>query len=266
MSRLTRCAGLPWIASLALLAGSARAGTLFADPYGVGAPDVLGNPADFDIRSLEVQDLSPANLQINLRLNYHGGDASLAAFTEDGSSFASVAVGLGDVLIQGHSSLWAVPLSSSGPVGGPGGIYGYAAAVPVAQPMSRIQLLPGSLYRVTGALTAGQVLGVSPAADLRADEPVWGQIDNFTPDFQGYFPIAYGVGGSEIAIQLQIAIGPAFYDDVSNGYSVHFASTTCACDVLDGAVPEAPAAALALVGIALALACARRTAARAVCH
>ena len=71
-------------ALLALALGSGRlaqAGTLFSDPYGAGAPDVIGNPADFDIRSLEVQTLDPGTLAINVRMNYHGGDAALQPFT-----------------------------------------------------------------------------------------------------------------------------------------------------------------------------------------
>jgi len=253
MKPLTRLGVLPWLASLAFAAGGARAGTLFSDPYGAGSPDVLGSEADFDIRSLEVQELGPSVLRMELRLDYHGGDVSLAPFSEAGTSFAAVPVGLGDVLIQGRSSLWAIPLVSSGTVGGPGGIYYATPLGPVAvgEPITRIQVLPGSLYRVSGSLTAGQVLGVSAASDLRADEPVWGAIESFAPDYSGFFPVATPVGGPEISIQLQIATGPAFYADVSGGYRVHFASATCACDVIDGAVPEPGPLALASLALAL---------------
>lgn len=261
MNRLTRLGVLPWLASVALSSAGARAGTLFTDPFGIGSPDVLGSEADFDIRSLEVQELSPGSLQMMLRLNYHGGDASLATFTVAGSSFAAVPLGLGDVLIQGRSSLWAVPLVSTGSGGGPGGIYyAYSMPVAVAEPITRAPVFPGSLYRVSGSLSAGQVLGVSPGDDLRADEAVWGAIQDVPPDFVGNAPVAYGVGGSEIAIQLQVAIGSAFYDDVKDGYRVHFASATCACDVIDGAVPEPPP--LSLAALALALAGARLCLAR----
>jgi hypothetical protein len=261
MNRLTRL-GLPaWLACLALSTANARGGTLLRDPYGVGAPDVLGSEADFDIRSLEVLELGPSSLQMIVRLNYHGGDASLAPFTVAGSSYAAVPVGLGDVLIQGQSFLWAVPLASSSSGAGPGGIYAATYSVPVAagEPLARAQLFPGSLYRVTGTVTAGEVLGTAPSDDLRADEAVWGAIGDVPPDFTGYFPVAYGVGGPEIAIQLQIAIGPAFYDDVRAGYRLHFASTTCACDVIDARVAEPSrlallTAALALLGARLCLA------------
>lgn len=252
MKRLTRHARATLLGlSLSLAAGAAHAGPLFLDDYGTGAPDVLGSLADFDVRSLEVVDLSPTNLQITLRLNYHGGDATLAAFSAAGTSFAAVPVGVGDVLIQGQSSLWAIPLT--GTAGGPGGIYGYAVGRPVAVgvPATRPTVLAGSLYQVTGSLTAGQVLGVDPAGDFRADTAVWGAISDFNPTYSGFVPIAYSLGGPEIAVLLQIAVGPAFYADVSAGYSVHFASTTCACDVIDGTVPEPAPLALLLAALTL---------------
>jgi hypothetical protein len=254
MVRLTlRGALLASFAALVLGAGGARAGTLLSDPYGAGAPDVLGSLADHDIRSLEVQELSPTKLQINLALNYHGGDATLAAFAVPGSSFAAAPVGIGDVLIQGQSYLWAIPLS--GPAGGPGGPVYYAVGGPIAvgTPITRSPVLAGSLYRVNGALTASQVLGVDPAADLRADEPVWGAIEAFGPDFSGFFPQVVSLGGSEIGIQLSVGIGPSFYDDVSGGYSIRFASTTCACDVISATVPEPAPLALVLGALGLCL-------------
>ena len=51
------------------LAAAGRAGTLFRDAYGTGAPDVLGDPDDSDIRSLEVQTLDPTTLAISVRMN-----------------------------------------------------------------------------------------------------------------------------------------------------------------------------------------------------
>jgi hypothetical protein len=239
-------------AVLAASAGPARAGTIFTDPYGVGSPDVLGSEANFDIHSLEIQTLTPTLLQMDLRLNYYGGDTTLSAFTVPGSSFAAVPVRIGDVLIQGHSYLWAIPLT--GPTGGPGGIYGYSvgAPVPVGTPATRSDFLPGSLYRVSGTLDAAQVLGVDPADDFRGDVAVWGAIANIRPDFTGFVPVAYAVGGAEIGIPIQVLIGPGFYNDVSGGFQVHFASTTCACDVIDVTVPEPAPGALAAVAIALA--------------
>jgi hypothetical protein len=255
MKRLTRpralAAGLLG-AILAASAGSALGGPLLMDDYGVGAPDVLGNGADFDIRSLEIQELSPTLLRIELRLNYHGGDTTLAAFSESGTSFASSPVGAGDVLIQGKSSLWAIPLS--GATGGPGGIYsayGVGDPVPVGTPATRIGFLPGSIYRVTQTVDAATALGVDPADDFRANVIVWGVIDKAIPDFVGNFPNPFSVGGSEVAVRLQVNIGPGFYNDVSDGFHVHFASTTCACDVLDATVPEPAPLALALAALAL---------------
>ena len=237
----------------------ARAGTtLFTDPYGVGAPDVLGSTADFDIQSLQLT-LTPSSLAIELRMNYHDGDTTLAPFNEPGTSFAGVQLQVGDVLIQGRSSLWAIPLIPPN-AGGIGGI-GYALPGPVAvgEPITRGQVLPGSMYQVTGSLSAGQVLGVGAAADLRADAAVWGEGGNLGyagPDYSGNYPVVTSLGGPEIAIALDLKVDQAFYDDLAHGYHIHFASTTCACDVLDGAVPEP--AGLALVGLAPLLALALR--------
>ncbi len=247
MAGLTLRAAL--LAALFLVAGGARAGT-FTDPYGVGAPDVLGSLGDHDIRSVTV-NLAPASLSIDLALNYHGGDTTLAAFSVAGSSFAAAPVGIGDVLIQGQSFLWAIPLI--GAAGGPGGPYYYSVGGPIAvgTPLARSPVLAGSLYKVNGTLTAAQVLGADPAADFRPDEPVWGAIEAFGPDFSGFVPLVGSLGESEISIHLQVAIGPGFYNDVSGGYSLHFASTTCACDVLSATVPEPAQLALLLGALAL---------------
>ena len=232
------------------LGNGARAGTVFTDPYGVGAPDVLGPTADFDIQSLELT-LTPTSLAIEVRMNYDGGDTTLAPFSEPGTSFAGVQLNVGDILIHGRSSLWAIPLTPiSGGIGG-GGLYAVRGPVAVAEPITRGQVLPGSMYQVTGSLTAGQVLGVGPAGDLRADDAVWGEGGNLgiaSPDYAGNLPAVTSLGGPEIAIALSIHVDQAFYGDLAHGYSIHFASTTCACDVLDGSVPEP--AGLGLLGIA----------------
>lgn len=260
MKRLTRPATVLAAllgAALAWGAAPARAGTLFSDPYGVGSPDVLGSEADFDIRSLEIQELAPNSLRIELRLNYHGGDTSLGGFQVPGTSFAAAAVGIGDLLIQGQSQLWAIPLSgATGGIGG-GGIYSVGGPVPIGTPATRSQTLPGSLYRANGTLSAAQVLGVDPAGDFRADVPVWGAIDHFIPDFVGNGPVVSAIGGAEIAILLQIAINPDFYGDVSSGFQLHFASGTCGCDVLDVTVPEPAPLALACAALALTASAAR---------
>ena len=69
-----------------------------------------------------------------------------------------------------------------------------------------------------------------------------------SPDYAGNYPMVTSLGGPEIAIALSINVDQAFYDDLAHGYHIHFASTTCACDVLDGTVPEP--APLALLGLA----------------
>jgi hypothetical protein len=88
---------------------------------------------------------------------------------------------------------------------------------------------------------------VPAAADLRASEYVWGQIDQPGPDYFGTFPLVTAVSGSELEILIQANIsGGAFYDDLKNGFHIQFASATCACDVIAGdyPVPEPGAAAL----------------------
>ncbi|HTO71445.1 MAG TPA: hypothetical protein VMR31_16410 [Myxococcota bacterium] len=245
-------------AALALAAAGARAGTVFTDPYGQGAPDVVGDPADFDIHSLEVS-LTRDELDIEIRTNFHGGDTTLAAFTVPGTSYASVPVSIGDLLLAGKSSLWAIPLVAAGGVGGIGGGIYYAVMGPVAtgEPITRGMgsVLPGSMYEVTGTATAGEVLGVGAAPDLRADVPVWGagNIGVYGPDYIGSLPVVTSLGGPELDIQLAIPIDAAFYADVAGGYRVHFASGTCACDVIDGAVPEPGAGVLAAGALAAAL-------------
>jgi hypothetical protein len=236
-------------------AGSAAAGTVFADPYGAGSPDVLGPGADFDIHSLEVQELSATKLQLMVNTNYHAVDATLAAFNEPGTSFADVPLSMGDVLIRGQSLLWAIPLS--GTSSGPGiGYYSLATGpVIVGTPATRPTVTAGGLYQVNRFMTAGEVLGVASAADFRADENVWGEITQSTPTYSGF--TAVGAVGSEVGVFVQIPIGPAFYNDVKDGYSIHFASTTCACDVLDARVPEPAPLALALGALALTAARAR---------
>jgi hypothetical protein len=238
-------------ALLLFASGSALAGPLYTDPYGAGAPDVIGNPNDFDIRSLEVTTLDSTTLAISVRMNYHGGEATLTPFVVPGSTYPTVAVGAGDILIQGATSLWALPLAGS--AGGPGGIYYAAEPVPTAgAPITRGIVFAGSLYRVTtGVLTAGEVLGADPAADLRADRVVLANIGaGVSPDFFGLFPTVVPLGGAELQINLQVAIGAAFFNDVAGGYSIQFASSTCACDVLDASYPAPEPGTAMLLGSA----------------
>jgi hypothetical protein len=254
-------------AALALLtalvlawAGTARAGTVIQDPYGVGAPDVLGDPNNSDIESFSLLELTRSEITMQIRMNYYGGDTTLSQFPVPGASYTAP-VGVGDVLIQGQSHLWAIPLSNTGSLGGiGGGIYlSLGAPVPTADPVSRDTLLKGSIYLVTNTISAGQALGAAPADDLRADVPVWGELTDFNPSYGGLFPQVTSLGGSEIAITLKLTtLDPVvdrygFYDDVVNGFDVHFASTTCACDVLDGHITVPEPRPLALTALALTL-------------
>ena len=233
------------------LANAAAAGPLFMDPYGAGEPDVLGEPGLSDIRSLEIDALAVGDLRITVRMSYGGGDTALAPFTGSVGSLAGITLAPGDVLFEGRDFLWAIPLA--GPSGAPGGGYLTAAAVPAAEGTPRA-VFPGGLYRVPGFRTSGDVLGLAPGDDFRAGEPVWGVIGSDLPESFGYVT-ASSAGGAELDVRLVVMASAAFVADVSDGFRVHLASTTCACDVLDAvypAVPEPGRGALALcAGLAL---------------
>jgi hypothetical protein len=243
------------------LAGAARAGPLFQDPYGVGAPDVLGAPELFDVRSLEIDVLAVGDLRITLRMSYAGGDATLAPFTGSVGSLAGISLGAGDVLFAGREHLWAIPLA--GPSGAPGGGYLVAAAVATAEATPR-QVFPGGLYRVPGFLSAAEVLGLAPGDDFRASEPVWGEIGSELPEAFGYVT-ATGAGGAELEVRIVVGASAAFVADVADGFELRFASTTCACDVLRGVHPSvAEPGAAALLACAAAALCARRARPRVI--
>jgi hypothetical protein len=240
------------------LASTAGAGPLLTDPFGAGAPDVLGDAGLSDIRSLEIDALAVGDLRITVRMRY-GGPSTLAPFTGTVGSLAGISLAAGDVLIEGSQYLWAIPLA--GATGAPGGGYLTAAAVPVGE--GTRQVFPGGLYRVPGFLSAGAVLGVAPGADLRADVPVWGQIGSDLPEGFGYVTTSV-VEGSELDVRIVVMASAAFVNDVADGFHLSFASTTCACDVLDATVPESGAGAFAALALAAAFAC-RIGACRASC-
>jgi len=254
MKRLARV-GLFVLAFGLGLAGAAHAGPLLADPYGAGTPDVLGDASLWDIRSLEVVSLAPGDLRIAVRMNFNGGDATLAGFSVPGGSFALAPLAIGDVLFEGRDHLWAIPLA--GPSGGPGGGYFSAGLgpIPVAEATPR-QVFPGGVYRVPSFMTAAEVLGIMPGDDFRADAPVWGMVGTDLPVSFGYITTT-AVGGSEVEILVTNAVASAFLDDLADGYRVRFASTTCACDVLDVTVPEPAPGALVALAAALLIARAR---------
>jgi hypothetical protein len=228
-----------------LFARGASAGPLFGDPFGAGAPDVLGDANLSDIRSLEIDALTVGELRITVRMRW-GGEPTLAPFTGTVGSLAGLTLAAGDVLIEGSQYLWAIPLA--GPSGAPGGGYFTAAAEPTAESSPR-PVFPGGLYRVPGFLSAGQVLGLEPSDDLRAGAPVWGITGSDLPEGFGYVTTSV-VEGSELEVQIFTTASAAFVDDVANGFHLRFASTTCACDVIDATVPESAPAALLLAACA----------------
>ncbi len=243
--------GLALVGVVFWLAAAARAGPLFVDPYAVGAPDVIGEPSLSDIRSLEIDALAVGDLRITVRMRYGGGDATLAPFSGSVGSLAGISLAAGDVLFEGRDFLWAIPLA--GPSGAPGGGYFTAAPIPSAETLPR-QVFPGGLYRVARFVSAAEALGIAPTDDFRAGEPVWGSIGSDLPESFGYVT-AQVVAGDEIEVRIVVSASAAFAADVAEGFRVHLASTTCACDVLDGIHPPVTepgaAALLGLAGAAL---------------
>jgi hypothetical protein len=63
--------------------------------------------------------------------------------------------------------------------------------------------------------------------------------------------IVESLGGPELLVHIRMNIRSTFYNDVSNGFDLQFASTTCACDVFSVTVPEPAPFALAFGALAL---------------
>lgn len=248
---MQRFAGLCVLFCLA--SAAAQAGPIFTDPFGAGAPDVIGEAQLYDIRSVEFGAFGLGEVSLHVRMNYNGGDAARAEFNVPGTSFEGVPLGVGDLLLEGRSHLWAIPLSGTTPIGGGGAYLTAAGAVPagaVARPIT-----PGSVYQVARFLSAEDVLGIAPADDFRAGEFVWGDITVESYTNPGV-TIATALGGGEIDVQVIVLAEAPFFDDIADGFRLHLASTTCACDVLDGlyapaGVPEPGAAALLAIALLL---------------
>lgn len=199
---------------------------IFSDPYGVGAPDVIGNVNQFDLRSVELVTLnysSPGQAEFNIRMNYNNGDLNLNPFT-----VAGITLRPGDLLFHGASSYWGVALNSNG--------HGAITA--------------GNLYQATGFLTAQTVLGNPGGVTYRPTEAVW--FDPSGAVQQGIGSITTSsLGGPEVNVNVRFLTSAAFLSDISGGYQLLMATATCGNDILRASVnvPEPPSWLLLLLGL-----------------
>lgn len=205
------CASVLFLASLLFVNPSHAIPTLFTDTYGIGAPDVIGNINQFDLRSVELVTLdygTPGQAEFNIRMNYNNGDLTLSPFT-----VAGVTLRPGDLLFRGASSYWGVALNSNG--------HGAVTA--------------GSLYQATGFLTAQTVLGNPPGVTYRPSEAVWfnptGAVEHGTGSISTSL-----VAGPEVNVNVKFLTSAAFLSDISGGYQLLMASATCGNDILRAAV------------------------------
>jgi hypothetical protein len=106
-------------------------------------------------------------------------------------------------------------------------------------------LLAGHLYLINGVLTAFDVIGAPPDAPYRANEPVWidsskGVVDLGAGTVTSSLVFPGDLTSSQLAIALNFIPGGDFLLDLANGLGVHFASATCANDVLAAEIPAVP--------------------------
>ena len=236
--------------ALALGSGSARAGTLFSDPYGAGAPDVIGNGADFDIRSLEVQTLDPGHARDQRAHELPRRRRHARALHRDGQLVRDGVRRRGRHPDPGRELALGAAARRHGRRPGRHLLRGrrsggdrhadHARDAPGRQPLSGDRRADGGRGARRGP---GRRSARGPGRARQRHRPS-------RPTSSATCRSRSALGGSELSIQLQVAIGPAFYNDVAGGYSMHFASSTCACDVLDGVYPAArrSPAPLALLG------------------
>jgi hypothetical protein len=229
---------------IALFAASLAATPLpivVSDPGGYGGTtpgaaqnngDVIGLLKYFDIDAIRFTIIDAMQVEAVIRVNYHNGDANLDPFS----------IGGGIPTLKPADLLFDVD-----------GIYTYG--VPLS---GHDCLIAGALYQVVNGQPfvkdAKTVLnyGSYSSTNFRPSEPVWikashAQLvgDNLFFDAERF--------GSTSAVDITIRFTPTgdFLRAVTDGVSVHFASATCANDVLYGrlqyaAVPEP--AAMALTG------------------
>jgi hypothetical protein len=229
---------LRFIAIAALAAGFAAAdtytiydpfpGSSCADP----ACDVIGPNADFDVQKI-VFDRGPTTT-INIYTNFQ--NPSLAQWLDSGALWLNA----GDLFLSFSGSAYGIALSSHD------------------------SFLTGNLYKIDPAQSrnADNVLGAqNPGVNLggwvfRHTENVWlgGPANPVANVLESIDP----AGGADAAYKVTLSFtSPDFLSDFQKdgGVGIHFASTTCGNDVINGFVPVPEAGTYMLVlGGLLALA------------
>jgi hypothetical protein len=221
---------------------SIMAFTASATPYVIGDPypgingDVIGDLSAFDIRQIRFLQLDQNLIQAEIDLNYDGGDLTLAQFTVGGNQ-----LNIGDLLFRvGNDYRYGVALQthSNSPNAGSSFHTGGQA------------ILAGALYQINagGVLTADDMLDDTCATCYRPNEAVWmwnrnGSVTQLTNAINNPVTVAHANQGNPAELLVRVSFVPdnTFMQALlGNQLSVHFASATCANDIVDGrlVVPE----------------------------
>ncbi len=219
---------------LAVAPAALAAPITISDPWGVGAPDVIGANSSFDIQK-GVFDFGPTSATIKLYFNFGPNNTSLAPF-----ALGSVTLSLGDLFLNGGGVNYGIALVAHNTA-----VSGDVAA--------------GTLYQINnsnGQLTASQALG-NPQIGYRPNEIVWlrnNGAGSITPVAVGSVSVQSGGDGvinPEFVVTLNLTYSSTIGATLASP-SIHFASATCGNDILEGQIPEPGS--LSLIGGGLLLA------------